>query len=148
MSHNSEFEQLEAVIGRRVRALRKLRGWSQVDLGLRLDLHQTSVAKLESAGRSIRVNELATLAAIFDVRLEDLLTETTEEDPEIVAAEAEVHRRRLQRLTLALEYRRALVCFDEARITMDEARTAMDEADAASRPAETRLAELRAAAAI
>lgn len=149
MAHNSESEQIEAVIGRRVRALRKLKGWSQVDLGLRLDLHQTSVAKLESAGRPIRVNELATLAALFDVRLDDLLTETTtEEDPEIVAAEVEYQRLRQQLIAQAIEHKRARERYFEAETAMNDAQKAVGVAQTASRAAWVRLAELRGEVAI
>ena len=68
----------EAMIGRRVRRNRKALGWTQEQLGQRLGMHQTSVAKLEAAARPIRVNELAELAVIFDVSPEDLLRPDTD----------------------------------------------------------------------
>lgn len=63
----------ESIVGSRVRALRTARGWTQAELGKRLEMHQTSIAKLEAAGRPIRVNELATLAMIFGVEPASLL---------------------------------------------------------------------------
>lgn len=60
----------EAVVGRRVKALREARGWSQQELAMRMadtgfSWRQTTVAKTEGADRPIRVNELVHLAAIF-----------------------------------------------------------------------------------
>jgi len=68
----------ESMIGRRVRRSRKAQGWTQEQLGQRLGMHQTSVAKLEAAARPIRVNELAELAVIFGVKPEDLLRPDTD----------------------------------------------------------------------
>jgi transcriptional regulator with XRE-family HTH domain len=68
----------ESMIGRRVRRNRKALGWTQEQLGERLGMHQTSVAKLEAAARPIRVNELAELAVIFDLSPEDLLRPDTD----------------------------------------------------------------------
>jgi transcriptional regulator with XRE-family HTH domain len=69
----------EHVVGRRVKALRAARGWSQQELATRmLDLgyawRQTTVAKTEAADRPIRVNEMQGLAKAFGVSMNDLLT--------------------------------------------------------------------------
>lgn len=69
----------EDVVGRRVKALRVARGWSQQELATRMrdqgqPWRQTTVAKTEAADRPIRVNEAASLAAVFGITVGDLLT--------------------------------------------------------------------------
>ncbi|WOX09164.1 helix-turn-helix transcriptional regulator [Streptomyces sp. N50] len=69
----------EDVVGRRVKALRLARGWSQQELATRMKdqgqpWRQTTVAKTEAADRPIRVNEAASLAAVFGITISDLLT--------------------------------------------------------------------------
>lgn len=62
----------EQLVGRQVRLLRQGRGWSQQDVADRMRAYgykwsQATVTRLESAGRPIRVNELADLAMLFGV---------------------------------------------------------------------------------
>lgn len=69
----------EHVVGRRVKALRIARGWSQQELATRMvnqghGWRQTTVAKTEAADRPIRVNEIQGLAHVFGVQMTDLLT--------------------------------------------------------------------------
>ncbi|MEU2162409.1 helix-turn-helix transcriptional regulator [Streptomyces sp. NPDC019208] len=69
----------EHVVGRRVKALRIARGWSQQELATRMSdqgygWRQTTVAKTEAADRPIRVNEIQGLARVFNVQMTDLLT--------------------------------------------------------------------------
>lgn len=68
----------EQLLGQRVRHLRNVRGWSQTDLANELGargftMHQTTLAKLEGASRPTRLNEVAALAAAFEVELVDLV---------------------------------------------------------------------------
>ncbi|MDX3006723.1 helix-turn-helix transcriptional regulator [Kribbella solani] len=63
-------EAHERVIGRKVRQLREDHGWSQTDLSERLarlglDIHQTTVAKMESGRRPLRVSEAVAVATAF-----------------------------------------------------------------------------------
>lgn len=69
----------EQIVGRRVKALRAARGWSQQELATRMadagqSWRQTTVAKTEAADRPIRVNEAAALAGVFGITVSDLLT--------------------------------------------------------------------------
>lgn len=69
----------EDIVGRRVRALRVMRGWSQQELATRMSergqgWRQTTVAKTEAADRPIRVNEVQALAVVFGVTAGDLLS--------------------------------------------------------------------------
>ena len=58
---------LEATVAKNVRWLREVRGLSQQQLGADLGMHQTTVAKLEAGSKPLRLNEIATIAAYFEV---------------------------------------------------------------------------------
>lgn len=69
--------------GKRVRALRENRGWSQAEMAKMLSdngvqpMHPTTVAKIESADRSVRINEAVGIADLFEVSLDSLLDRNT-----------------------------------------------------------------------
>ena len=68
----------EQFVGRMVRLLREGRDWSQQELALRMQPYgyqwsQATVTRLESASRPIRVNELADLAALFEIPVSTFL---------------------------------------------------------------------------
>ena len=54
-------------MAKNVRWLREVRGLSQQQLGADLGMHQTTVAKLEAGSKPLRLNEIATIAAYFEV---------------------------------------------------------------------------------
>jgi transcriptional regulator with XRE-family HTH domain len=86
---------LEATVARNVRRLRQGRGLSQQQLGSDLALHgfgmhYTTVAQLEVGARPLRLNEVAALAALFQVPIESLWQEECETlDEHEIAAEDE-----------------------------------------------------------
>jgi transcriptional regulator with XRE-family HTH domain len=62
----------EQFVGRQVRLLRQGRGWSQQEVAQKMGAYgyrwsQATVTRLEAASRPIRLNELADLAALFDI---------------------------------------------------------------------------------
>lgn len=68
---------LEATVAKNVQSLREGRGITQKQLGSDLFLHgfgmrQTTVAKLEAGAKPLRLNEVAAIAAYFDVPVESL----------------------------------------------------------------------------
>jgi transcriptional regulator with XRE-family HTH domain len=68
---------LEAIVAKSVRSLREGRGISQHQLGSDLLLHrcgmtQAGVDLLESGQKPLRLNEVAAIAAYFDVPVESL----------------------------------------------------------------------------
>ncbi|MEV6662756.1 helix-turn-helix domain-containing protein [Streptomyces nigra] len=68
----------EEAMGKQVKRIRELRGWSQQELARRMadkgySWRQTTVAKTEAADRPIRVNEVQGLAVVFGVTVNDLL---------------------------------------------------------------------------
>lgn len=67
-----DFERFEESIGRKVRLLREERGWSQTELARRLsdlglDMHQTTVAKMESGRRPLRVSEAVAITQALKI---------------------------------------------------------------------------------
>ncbi len=67
---SAHFLWWEKRFGRRVREWRTARSWSQEDLAERLrdvgiDMHQTTLAKLERGGRPLRVAEAVAIATIM-----------------------------------------------------------------------------------
>lgn len=84
--------------GRAVKAQRQARGWTQAQLAEPLarltgaSYHQSTIAKLESAGRPTSIEEAAALAEIFGLELADLFRQTGE--AERVAAAMKVIKQR------------------------------------------------------
>ena len=73
----------EELFGRRVKALRVAKGWTQGQLAERMtvtghSMHQTTIAKLENASRPTNVGEINAIATIFDVSMTALFDYSTE----------------------------------------------------------------------
>jgi len=68
----------EQLVGRQLRLLRQARGWSQQEVAEKMrpfgyEWSQATVTRLESATRPIRLNELADLALLYGVPIEQFL---------------------------------------------------------------------------
>jgi transcriptional regulator with XRE-family HTH domain len=79
--------------GQALRRLRLAQGWSQEEVAARMaaygyDFHQTMIAKIEAAQRPLRVRELADFAALYGVKVQDLIN-PPETDREIADATAQ-----------------------------------------------------------
>ena len=71
---------LEAAVAKNVRRLRESHGVSQEQLGSDLSrngfgMHQMTVSQLEAGAKPLRLNEVAAIAAYFDVPVESLWQE-------------------------------------------------------------------------
>ena len=64
---------IKAEVGRRLRALRERKGWSQEQLGFRADLHRNYIGGIERGERNVGVENIAKLAKALKVRPRDLL---------------------------------------------------------------------------
>jgi transcriptional regulator with XRE-family HTH domain len=111
----------EQFIGRQVRMLRQINGWSQHDVAEKMRAYgyqwsQATVTRLEAATRPIRLNELADLAALFGVPVPQFLEYWT---PEFGLDDLDA----LQNEIAALENDRAIL-----QVQLDTARAAMDSA--------------------
>jgi transcriptional regulator with XRE-family HTH domain len=75
-------DSIQAKLGRRVRALRKARGWSQEELGGRASLHPTYVGGIERGERNVSLINLAKLSEAFQIRMAEFLYFSLEEQEE------------------------------------------------------------------
>ncbi|MDO8209721.1 helix-turn-helix domain-containing protein [Conexibacter sp. CPCC 206217] len=73
---------LEDVARRRLRTLRKARGWSLDELGRRAHIGPSTLSRLESGQRRIAVDHLVTLARALGTTVEELVAE--EEDDVVI----------------------------------------------------------------
>jgi transcriptional regulator with XRE-family HTH domain len=60
-------------LGRRVRALRKARGWRQIDLAEHAEIHKNHISELERGQREIGLRKLESLAQALDTTPDRLL---------------------------------------------------------------------------
>lgn len=60
-------------IGQRIRTLRKLKGWTQTDMAVCLDMGRTHISDIEQGKREIGVITLQIIAKGLNVRLSELL---------------------------------------------------------------------------
>lgn len=116
----------EVQAGRALRRLRLARNWSQEEVAVRMtaygyDFHQTTIAKIEAAQRPLRVRELADLAALYGVEVQDLVYPPTRSLPEIEQEITDVTTR----------LGRAQARATEARQHLEVARETMRDAEAA-----------------
>jgi len=65
--------EIHKKLGRRIRELRKIKGWSQEKLASKAGLHFTYIGAIERGERNITLENIEKLAAALDVRIDDLL---------------------------------------------------------------------------
>jgi transcriptional regulator with XRE-family HTH domain len=71
---SSEDQTLSATLGKRIRALRKKRGWTQVELGVIADLSMVHISDLERGVREVGLYKLRKIARAFETTMSRLLT--------------------------------------------------------------------------
>ena len=125
----------EQQVGKTIAELRRANGWTQAALGERLGrlgypMHQSAIAKIESAGRPLRVNELAALARIFGVSPGDLFDPHRHISPEV--KETAAFRRVWEELLDATNrFEAASRLAEEAEMSLSEAEGELDRAQKA-----------------
>lgn len=62
-----------ARLGKKIRGLRRARGWRQIDLAAHADLSKTHVCELEVGKREVGLIALCRIAAALDIKLTDLV---------------------------------------------------------------------------
>ena len=72
MARRRRKETAVAALGRKVRALRDAKGWSQERLAEQADMDRSYIAGIEVGARNPSVKALERLAAALSVRLPDL----------------------------------------------------------------------------
>ena len=63
-------------IGQRIRKLRKAHGLSQEELAERVDISTTHMSHIETANTKLSLPVLVDIAAVLEVRTDDLLSDT------------------------------------------------------------------------
>jgi transcriptional regulator with XRE-family HTH domain len=61
------------LLGRRIRELRKARGWRQLDLAEQAGINENYVSDLELGRKEACLKTLSTLAQAFGIKLDELL---------------------------------------------------------------------------
>ena len=69
----------EHSIGKTIAALRKSKGWTQVELAEKLNVSDKAVSKWESEAGLPEIFQLPVMANLFDVSIDYLMTGKTEE---------------------------------------------------------------------
>jgi transcriptional regulator with XRE-family HTH domain len=60
-------------LGRKIRDLRRQRGWRQIDLAAHAELSKTQICELEVGKREVGLKALERLAQALDVKISDLM---------------------------------------------------------------------------
>jgi UDP-N-acetylglucosamine 1-carboxyvinyltransferase len=60
-------------LGRKIRDLRRERGWRQIDLAAHAELSKTHVNELEAGKREVGLRTLERLAGALDLKVSDLM---------------------------------------------------------------------------
>lgn len=60
-------------LGKRIRQLRKERGWRQIDLAEETGIHENYVTDLEKGSKEVCLRTLREIAKAFDMKLAELL---------------------------------------------------------------------------
>ena len=60
-------------LGKKIRELRRERGWRQIDLAAHAELSKTHVNELERGKREVGLNALERLAESLDMKISDLM---------------------------------------------------------------------------
>ena len=95
---SDDIQDTEASFGERVRAARRRRGWTQKDLGARVNLDASAISRLEAGTRAIRLGEASQIAHVLRSGLDELVygeQQTAHAQFEIARAEANEHMSRM-----------------------------------------------------
>lgn len=63
---------IQAVLGERVRKLRKERGWSQEDLAAASKLHWTYIGQVERGERNLTLQSIQSIARALKIKIAEL----------------------------------------------------------------------------
>jgi len=61
-----------ALLGERIRKLRKAKGWRQIDLAQHSGVHEVHISDLERGSREVGLKTLFALAQALDTKLDEL----------------------------------------------------------------------------
>jgi transcriptional regulator with XRE-family HTH domain len=64
---------ISARLGKKIRDLRRRRGWRQIDLAAHAELSKTHICELETGKREVGIRTLERLAEALDVKISELM---------------------------------------------------------------------------
>jgi transcriptional regulator with XRE-family HTH domain len=126
---------VERQFGKTIKAMREARGWTQTDLATKLgtlgfEYHQTTIGKLESGARPLRIGELFAMAAVFGVSAVELVRSVVpapspdDAETELPWLERESERARTAFIS---EVETALEAYTRTQRTIQRRRTAVGD---------------------
>ena len=125
-------------LGKRIRALRSEKGWSQEQLAFECGLHRTYIGHVELGKKNISFNNLVTISAALGITLSELFAGLEAGTGAAVQSASELNSRNPKLLPfgkLPPEVNRLVTELRVQRVTMDRALTALNELSASpSRP--------------
>ncbi len=66
-------KDIRILLGKRIRELRRARGWRQIDLAAHAELSKTHVCDLEVGKREVGIKALERIAAALDTQISKLM---------------------------------------------------------------------------
>ena len=100
-------------IGKRIAQQRESQGISQIELGIRADIHYTTISEIESGKRKVRLDTLLKIAAALEVPLSVLQPEELDTYTEIPAGMIGICKKLK---TLSVEKQHTLMALFDAMI--------------------------------
>jgi phage repressor protein C with HTH and peptisase S24 domain len=118
-------EKLAIIIGSKIKEQRKLKGWTQLELGKKVGLGKNAISNYEKGFRSPKKNTMFDLAKAFDISIDDLFPpiQTTN----IVSLPLTNTAKAIFDTVERLEEPRRVIVLDTAKMQLEEQKRAQNE---------------------
>ncbi len=117
-------ETLAIVIGSKIKEQRKLKGWTQLELGEKVGLGKNAISNYEKGFRSPKKNTMFDLAKAFDISIDDLFPPI---QTNIVSLPLTNTAKEISDTVERLEEPRRVIVLDTAKMQLEEQKRAQNE---------------------
>lgn len=117
-------EKLAIVIGSKIKEQRKLKGWTQLELGEKVGLGKNAISNYEKGFRSPKKNTMFDLAKAFDISIDDLFPPI---QTNIVSLPLTNTAKEISDTVECLEEPRRVIVLDTAKMQLEEQKRAQNE---------------------
>jgi len=117
-------EELAIFIGSKIKEQRKLKGWTQLELGQRIGLGKNAISNYEKGFRSPKKNTMFDLANAFNIPIDDLFPPI--HSPSISLDTSDTVRA-ISETVERLEEPRRVIVLDTAKMQLDEQNRAQND---------------------
>ncbi|OFR41568.1 phage repressor protein [Streptococcus sp. HMSC071H03] len=117
-------ETLAIVIGSKIKEQRKLKGWTQLELGEKVGLGKNAISNYEKGFRSPKKNTMFDLAKAFDISIDDLFPPI---QTNIVSLPLTNTAKAISDTVERLEEPRRVIVLDTAKMQLEEQKRAQNE---------------------